>query len=159
MNRTNLQAMRCHLFFSPAEAARLIAATPEHPDGVPEQTWQDWESGRQPIPDYVVERMAELGEWRSDALAATADNIRIQITEKNGMPESVFVIWYDTLEDWLSLPNRQPVMWRLQQSVCAALKGMFGIVKLVGFDASSYRAWLDNRDDTEALRAEWASTV
>ena len=103
--------------------------------------------------------MAELGEWRSDALAATADNIRIQITEKNGMPESVFVIWYDTLEDWLSLPNRQPVMWRLQQSVCAALKGMFGIVKLVGFDASSYRAWLDNRDDTEALRAEWASTV
>ena len=159
MNGIDLQAMRRLLFFSIADAARFIATTPEHSAGVSEQEWQDWENGCQPIPNGVKERMAELCEWRSDALAATADNIRIQITEKNGTPESVFVIWYDTLEDWLSLPNRDPLMWRLQQSVCAALKGMFGIVKLVGFDPVSYRAWLGEREDTEAMRAEWASTV
>ena len=159
MNGIDLQAMRRLLFFTIPDAARFIALTPENPDGISEEEWRDWESGSRPIPGSIAERMAELCEWRSDALAATADNIRIQITEKNGMPESVFVIWYDTLEDWLSLPNRDPLMWRLQQSVCAALKGMFGIVKLVGFDSVSYRAWLGEREDTEAMRAEWASTV
>ena len=39
------------------------------------------------------------------ALDATADNIRVQMKEKGGTPESIFVIWYDNLEDWKSMPR------------------------------------------------------
>ena len=159
MNRTDLQALRRLLFFTIQDAAQFIAATPESPNGVSEASWQAWENGEQPIPSAVIERITDLCEWRSDALAATADNIRIQINEKSGMPDSIFVIWYERLEDWMSLPNREPVMWRLQQSVCAGLKGIYSIVKLVCFDADAYRIWLDQREDSDALRAEWASTL
>ena len=159
MSPTALQALRQLLFFNTQDAARLIAASPTHPQGVTEDTWQQWECGALPIPPEIAERMKELNDWRSDALAATADNIRIQITEKSGMPDSIFVIWYDSLEDWLSLPSRDPIMWRLQQSVCAALMGMFSIVKPVRFDAAGYHAWRGEREDTESLRGEWASTV
>ena len=159
MNPTELKALRQLLFFPEQDAARLIAATSSQPQGVAEDTWLQWESGTQPIPAAVISRIKELNDWRADVLAATADNIRIQITEKSGQPDSIFVIWYDTLEDWLSLPDRDPVMWHLQQSVCAGLKGMYSIVKLVRFDATAYRAWLGGREDGEALRAEWASTV
>lgn len=159
MNRTDLQALRCLLFFTIEDAAKYIAATPEHPDGVSISEWQAWEKGDQPIPREVIERITELCEWRSDALAATADNIRIQINEKSGMPDSIFVIWYERLEDWLSLPNREPVMWRLQQSVCAGLKGMYSIVRLVCFDREAYSTWRGEREDTDSLRAEWASTL
>ncbi|WP_319238662.1 DUF1870 family protein [uncultured Propionivibrio sp.] len=159
MNRTDLQAIRQLLFFTQAEAARHVASTPECPDGVTPDTWQAWEAGTQPIPPHIVERITDLSEWRYGALAATADNVRIQIGEQDGAPDSVFVIWYDNLDDWLSMPGREPVMWRLQQSVCAGLREMYSIVKLVCFDADAYRQWRGERVDSESLRAEWASTV
>ena len=159
MTPTALHALRRLLFFTAQDAARLIASNHNQPEGVSEDTWLQWEAGSLPIPPEISERMIELSDWRSDALAATADNIRIQITEKSGVPDSVFVIWYDTLEDWLSLPNRAPIMWRLQQSVCASLMGMFSIIRLVRFDAEAYRAWRGKQEDTESLRAEWASTI
>jgi hypothetical protein len=159
MTPTALQALRRLLFFTVQDAARLIASNQDQPQSVAEGIWQQWENGTLPIPQEISERMKELSDWRSDALAATAENIRIQITEKSGVPDSVFVIWYDTLEDWLSLPNREPVMWRLQQSVCASLMSMFSILRLVRFDPIAYHAWRDDREDAESLRAEWASTV
>ena len=158
MTPTTLKALRTLFFFTVPEAARHIAASKTEPQGVSKQCWQQWENGEAPIPQSIAARMKELNEWRSLALDATADNIRIQMKEKSGTPEAIFVIWYDTLEDWLTLANRDPAMWRLQQAVCAALLGMFNIVKLVRFDATNYRAWLAGREDVEALRAEWAST-
>lgn len=159
MTPTTLQALRRLLFFTVNDAASILSANQENPQGVPENTWAQWENGSLPIPERITERIRELSNWRVEALAATTDNIRIQITEKAGLPDSIFVIWYDTLEDWLSLPNRDPIMWRLQQSVCASLLGVFDIVKLVRFDANAYRQWRGSREDTESLRAEWASTI
>lgn len=159
MTPTTLQALRRLLFFKIPDAARLIAATPEQPQGVPEQTWQEWECGNQPVPEYVTQKLMELNEWRSAALDATADNIRLQMKEKGGKPDSIFVIWYDSLEDWTSLPNREPVMWRLQQAVCAALMGMFSIIKLVPFNSLAYHTWRSEREDNESLRAEWAASI
>lgn len=158
MTPTTLKGFRRLFFFTIPEAARLIATSKEMPHGVSEQRWREWESGESPIPETLITRIKQLNEWRSLALDATADNIRIQMREKSGTPEAIFVIWYDTLEDWMTLPNRDPAMWRLQQAVCAALLGMFDIVRLVRFDKSNYQSWLAGRDDTEDSRAEWAST-
>ena len=153
MTPTTLQALRRLLFFSREEAAQWIAVP-----AVSEQQWRDWESGSLPLPETIAQRMQELAEWRSTALAATADNIRRQIREKGGVPEAIIILWYERREDWTSLPHREPVMWRVQQSVCAALLGMFHTIQPVPFDATAYSLWLDGRDDSESLRAEWAST-
>lgn len=159
MTPTTLQALRRLLFFSRQEAALLVAASAECPQGVSDQQWQRWENGEQPIPVDLARKITELVDWRATALAATADAIRQQIKDKGGIPEAVFIIWYDSLDDWKSLPNRDPLMWRIQQAVCAALAGMFSTVCLVRFDAAAYAAWLTGRDDTESMRAQWASST
>ena len=158
MTPTMLKGLRRLFFFTVPEAARFITTSHDAPQGTSEQRWQEWENGGSPIPESLISRMKELNEWRSLALDATADNIRIQMREKGGAPKTIFVIWYDTLDDWMTLPKRDPVMWRLQQSVCAALLGTFDTVKLVRFDMANYQNWLSGREDSEALRAEWAST-
>lgn len=157
MTPTTLQALRRLLFLTRKDASLFIAANPERPEGVSEPEWAQWENGERPIPENIAQRITELVDWRSTALAATADAIRQQIKDK-GVPESVFIIWYENLEDWKSLPNREPVMWRIQQSVCAALASMFSTICLVPFNAEAYSLWLNGREDTESLRAEWASS-
>ncbi|MBS1228821.1 MAG: hypothetical protein H6R17_2098 [Proteobacteria bacterium] len=156
MTPTTLVALRRLLFFTTQEAALFVAASSERPQGVSDQQWRQWEDGEQPIPADLARRITELVDWRSTALAATADTIRQQIKDK-GVPEAVFIIWYERLDDWKSLPNREPLMWRLQQAVCAALAGMFSTVRLVAFDAAAYTGWLAGRDDSESMRAQWAS--
>lgn len=158
MTPTTLQALRRLLFFTRKDASLFIATSPERPQGVSEQEWNQWEEGELPIPENIAQRITELVDWRSTALAATADTIRQQIKDK-GVPESVFIIWYENLEDWESLPNREPVMWRLQQAVCAALAGMFSTVCLVPFNSAAYSVWLDGREDSEPMRAQWASST
>lgn len=155
MTPTTLQALRRLLFLTSSEAALFVATNAEH---VSEQQWQRWESGDQPIPADLALKITELVDWRATALAATADTIRQQIKDK-GIPEAVFIIWYEKLDDWKSLPNRDPLMWRLQQAVCAALAGMFSTVCLVPFNAAAYAVWLADRDDTESMRAQWASST
>ena len=158
MTPTTLQALRRLLFLSPQEAALFVAASSEQPQGVSDRQWQQWENGEQPVPADLARKITELVDWRSTALAATADTIRQQIKDK-GIPEAVFIIWYESLDDWKSLPNRDPLMWRLQQAVCAALAGMFSTVCLVPFNAAAYTAWLAGRDDSESMRAQWASST
>ena len=153
MNPTTLQAIRRLLFFTCAEAAQWIAVPP-----VSEELWCRWEDGSATPPEAVTQRLQELNDWRSTALAATSDNIRQQIREKGGVPEAIIILWYQRLEDWTSLPHREAVMWRIQQSVCAALLGMFNTLKPIPFDAEEYCRWSNGREDSESLRAEWVST-
>lgn len=152
MTPTKLQAARRLLFLSVVEAARFVTA-PE----VTEKQWQSWESGDASIPDDVAQRITELLEWRSNALAATAESIRQQIRNQGGVPETILILWYERFDDWMSLPDREAVMWRVQQSVCASLLDMFSTVVPVPFDRAVYDRWLDGREDSEALRAKWAS--
>ena len=153
MTPTTCHALRRLLFFSCDESARFIAPSP-----LSEEQWHELEHGNDPIPEDIAQRIVELVEWRSVALAAMADTIRQQIKD-NGVPETIFILWYNRLEDWISLPERKPVMWRIQQSVCAALAGMFQTVRLVPFDMDGYVQWLNGREDTESMRSEWASSV
>ncbi len=152
MSPTTLKALRQLLFFTAEEAARFIPA-----DAVSEQQWRSWELGEQTVPENVKQRILELVDWRTTAQAAMADAIRQQMMEK-GVPESILVIWYDRLEDWQSLPNREASVWRVQQSVCASLAAMFQTLRLVAFDANAYRQWRGGREDSESTRTEWASS-
>jgi len=71
--------------------------------------------------------------------------------------------WYDTPDGWLSLPGRAPVMWRPQQSVCAAICAICPNIRLIPFDRESFDAWRReeccSEADSEALRGRWAASI
>lgn len=147
MNNIELEAARRLLFFSLPEAAAQLG-------GVSEQAWRRWEAGSRSIPADIVAMMARLLEWREKVIMTSADKIA-------SSPENtrVILIWYASLADWVAAPQREPHMWRPQQSVCADLLGRFpATIRLVRFNPATYAAWLSGRPDSEALRAAWAST-
>jgi hypothetical protein len=143
-----LEAARRLLFFSPPEAASMVSDTSE-------QAWRRWESGARKVPDDVVSRMKELIEWRQAAIDATVKQISAA-----PMEAAIALIWYESLDDWATLPGREPAFWRPQQSVCAAVFAEFpGRLRLVRFDVPEYSAWLGGRKDSETMRGQWAAVV
>lgn len=155
MTPTTLQALRRLLFYTRQEAALLVAASPERPNGVTDRAWRQWEDGDRPIPADVERNLTALAAWRETALSAAAAAIREQAARR-GAAEAATVIWYECIDDWISLPGREPAMFRPQQSVCAALAAQPG-VRLARFDLPAYAKWLAGRPDNETNRAAWAA--
>ncbi len=148
MKSFELEAARRLLFFSPPEAASMVSDTSE-------QAWRRWESGSRKVPDDVAQRMTELIEWRQAAINATVKQISAAPKEA-----SIALVWYDSLDDWATLPGREPTLWRPQQSVCAAVLAEFpGRLRLVRFDPPAYSVWLAGRNDSETMRGQWAAAV
>lgn len=148
MKPYELEALRRLLFFSPPEAAALIG-------GVAEQTWRRWEAGRRAVPADVAGRLRDLADWRLAAIDAAARQVAAAPATA-----SVALVWYNTLDDWATLPGREPALWRPQQSVSAALLAEFSErIAMVRFDAPAYANWLAGRDDGEHMRAVWASSA
>ncbi len=156
MTPTTLQALRRLLFYTRQEAALVVAASPERPHGVSDRAWRQWEDGDRTIPANVAHNIAALAVWRETALAGALAAIR-EKAAKRGAPQRVDLVWYETMDGWISLPSREPVLFRPQQSVVAALAAAVPAVRLVAFDGPAYSAWLAGRADSEALRAAWAS--
>ena len=148
MKSFELEAGRRLLFFSPPEAASMVSDTSE-------QAWRRWESGSRKVPDDVAQRMTDLIEWRQAAINATVKQISAAPKEA-----SIALVWYDSLDDWATLPGREPTLWRPQQSVCAAVLAEFpGRLRLVRFDPPAYSVWLAGRNDSETMRGQWAAAV
>jgi hypothetical protein len=146
MNHSELEAARRLLFFSLAEAAALLG-------GVSEQAWRRWEAGSRPIPPDVVEAVESLMIWRDSALSESLKQIE-------AAPDATrcALIWYSTLDDWDTLPDSEPILWRPHQSVVAQLASMTpDRTRLVAFDLSAYHAWLGSRADSSVLRSQWAT--
>jgi len=146
MKNFEIEALRRLLFFSIPEAAALIG-------GVSEQAWRRWEGGIRAVPADVAGRIGDLIAWRLAAIDAAV----CQIAAAPGGAD-VRLLWYHSLDDWATLPGREPVLWRPQQSVIATLAGEFpGRVALVRFSGPAYAAWLAGRPDNETARSQWAA--
>ena len=111
MDKTRLQALRRLLFLSRQEAAQWVAAGPDRPNGVTDRSWRMWEDGTRTIPDDVAETIERLVEWRASAIKAQSPTRNRART----------LVWYDTLDAWLSVPGNTALLWRPQQSVCSAI--------------------------------------
>lgn len=148
MTPTTLQALRRLLFFSRPEAAELVG-------GVTERSWNFWESGDRPIPADVIERINDLVLWRESAIHAATHQILDADIPAN---TDVYLVWYDKLDDWMSLPGRKPELWRPQCSVVAQICADIDAIA-VPFDAHDYQNWLDKRADSESMRAQWATLL
>lgn len=148
MTPATLQALRRLLFFSIEEAALLIG-------DVSPRSWQYWERGERTIPDDVIETVQRLCAWRAQAIAGAEGSIR-DLQARHGQQTESVLVWYQTLDDWATLPAREPLLWRPQCSVVAELAARHG-ARLVVFDGPAYRQWLGCRKDVESLRAAWAA--
>ena len=70
MNNEELIAIRTFLNLDiDAEAARLLAADEEHPNGVNRRSWQRWEKGEFNIPDGLELNIEKIKKRRADILA------------------------------------------------------------------------------------------
>lgn len=148
MKSFEIEALRRLLFFSVPEAAALIG-------GVSEQAWRRWEAGSRAVPDDISNRLWSLAVWRDSAIYAARHQVQDAPAEA-----VVALIWYATLDDWASLPGREPALWRPQQSAVAALSAeLSGLVVLVPFDGLAYAAWLAGRPDNETARSQWAAEM
>ena len=145
-----LQALRRLLFFSVPEAATLIGQ-------VTERSWRMWEHGERTIPQDVQQAIVDLCQWRAQALA-TAEKKIAEIQGRHGPAASVALLWYQSLDDWATLPGREPAQWRPQCSVVAELVARHD-AQLVAFDGPAYRQWLGHRKDSEQLRGAWAASI
>lgn len=153
MTPQTLQALRRLLFFSRQEAALLVAASDTRPRGVSDRAWRQWEAGEFAVPSDVALRINRLSEWRQAAIDAAVKQV-----SSAPFGSDIALVWYEALDDWATIPGREPVLWRPQQSVCAALLAEFpGRCRLVPFDAPAYAAWLGSCQDYETMRGQWAS--
>lgn len=123
--------------------------------GVSARSWQYWERGERRIPDDVIETMRRLCAWRQQAIAMTDAQMRT-LQDRYGGGHGMTLVWYPTLDDWLTLPGREPLFWRPHCSVVAELAARHG-AQVIAFDRADYTAWLSGRADSEAMRSQWAA--
>ena len=111
MTGHELQALRRLLFFTPAEAARRIAADDQRPDGVEERTWNRWEAGQRPVPENIAAGMLALVKWRGTELA------RLRQELQRARSGALLLPWPAEVDDW----TRGRLTWRPYQSAVAQL--------------------------------------
>ena len=168
LSNIQLKAIRQLLFFTIEEAAAMVAATAEKPQGVHPALWMDWEQGNKKIPDYIEDTLVDLLDFRLAAIETATEKLQqdgdedeyedMDEDEDDSDEPTLVAIWYDKVEDFTSLPGCDPILWKPQCSVVAELIGTFG-ADAVPFNAKVYKEWLGNRKDTDSLRAQWAASV
>ena len=121
MDKSRLQALRRLLFLSRQEAALWVAAGADRPQGVTDRSWRMWEGGTRNIPDDVADNIERLSVWRTAAIKAQSPSGR--------GAKLVILPWFDSLDSWLAAGN-EAILWRPQQSVCAAICAAFDSVRL-----------------------------
>jgi len=156
MSPIQLSAIRQLLFFSVQEAASLIAATQEEPNGVSAALWSEWEAGKKRIPPYIEDTLVELLDYRLDAIEAASEPLDDEDEEDH--EANIVALWYSSIEDFTSLPGYDPLFWRPQCSVVAELIATFG-ADAVEFDKTAYRHWLGDKEDNEPQRSNWAASI
>jgi len=151
MNGPTLKALRNLLFFTMDEASHLIG-------NVQLRSWQYWEAGQRPIPADVIEKITSLAKWRGQAVTAGAQAIEGMLSQLP--PDAEFdpigLVSYASVEDWMTLPDREPVLWKPHCSVIAEMCACLP-VQVVIFDGPAYAKWLAGRDDNETMRSHWAA--
>jgi hypothetical protein len=151
MTPTTLKAFRSLLFYSPAEAAIFVG-------NVSEAIWTAYEEGELSVPEEVASRIEDLIQWREGKLSTaeqTFSRFKTVLPEEFEL-EMPVLVWYPTLDDWMTLPGREPVMWRPRCSVIAELCARYKAT-VVRFNGPAYAAWLAGRPDGETMRGIWAA--
>ncbi|MFZ6655951.1 DUF1870 family protein [Undibacterium sp. TJN19] len=152
MNGPTLKALRSLLFFTMDEAAIFVGG------GVSLRSWQYWEAGNRPVPPDVAESVGELAQWRVKAVAAANASVAQALSElpDDANVDPIRLVSYASVEDWMTLPGREPVLWKPNCSVIAEICARHH-AQIIVFDGPAYSKWLAGRHDDESMRGQWAA--
>jgi len=128
--------------------------------GVSTRSWSYWETGERTIPQDVIRTMQSLLAWRAKAIYEShqaIDHMR-SLVPPEARDTPVALVWYASMDDWCSLPDREPIMWRPQQAVVSELIASANCFA-VQFDLPAYATWLAGRADNEQMRSQWAASI
>ena len=104
MNNKELKALRLILTLEPGEAAR-------HVGNKDIRTWQRWESGVTPVPQYVIDLMDDYNQLRDNLLETRYTEYRTKGTR-------IQLNFYLSLDEFeAATGKRDVVMWRITNSV------------------------------------------
>lgn len=115
------------------------------------RTAQRWADGSYAVPADIQEAVGGLIAAQAQAANATLGRIAMHENAR------VAVVVYrddDDARDWTDWPcagAHAAVLRRLLESGAE--------LALIPFDPDAYSAWLHGREDTRAVRAEWAATA
>jgi DNA-binding XRE family transcriptional regulator len=139
------------LWLSQSEAADWL--------GVSKRTLQEWESGGEPVP---VKRREQL-----DELTATfwglVGKATAQALDASPRPDVVALVCYTNDRDYLEAVDRceqlptSKLHRMLLHEVAQAIEQGGIPVALVAFNHVAYADWLGTRQDSPAMRAQWAA--
>jgi len=151
MRNIELEALRRLLFFSVPEAAECIGDCRE-------RSWRKWESGDRGVPDDVADRIRLMIKWRGQAIQAMVESIADGERASGVIPENIVLVWYDSVDDWITLDGRESALFRPQCSVIAEVAAAYKC-NIVVFNPAGYFDWLDGHGwkDSEQMRGQWAA--
>ena len=97
----NIKLLRLALHMNTAQAARYLAARPDHPNGVSETTWNRWENGVKTLPDDMQEHLSKIADNLAYCLDCTcqlprADEGGVGLFYHSIQPENMSYIEYKT---------------------------------------------------------------
>lgn len=132
MTPATLRALRDLMFLTAEDAARLLAAGDERPDGVQPRSWMAWERGEKPIPGDVAVRVRTAWAARQTILAGERQRIADD-DARFGAERIVTAVYYQRPDRW---PG-DPLSWRLHCSALAELAATDERVELVSATEAS----------------------
>ena len=135
MNGHTLGALRQFLHYSVPEAARLLAASEQRPQGVQERTWRHWESERVPVPLDMAERVREVLDWRADALGTAVKVLREQLAGLEA--DATIELWLPASAEVYVASGAEAWQWRPYCSIVAELAAMDTRIELVADSGSA----------------------
>ncbi len=126
------------------------------------RTAQYWEEGRRVVPPSVEAALEAIDQMLEASVEQALEQVDTLIAE-GSVPDEITLIRYRTDEHlWEFRPDMRPLPSSTHAAMLARLRRALrarGITTFIEFmKPDEYRHWLGMRADTEATRAEWAST-
>ena len=127
--------------------------------GVPLPTVDRWESGRTEVPEKAVDLLRDLDshfERMANDLAAD-----IQLIDESERVSNLLCFGSNS-EFWRYMPATRPMPFTAHNYVMLRTQTKLAedgyVAGLVFMDRDAYSAWLDGRQDSDALRQEWTDS-
>lgn len=126
------------------------------------RTVQHWDVGSRVVPSSVEDMLEAIDQTLEATVAQALEQVDSLVDHGSG-PDEIVLIRYRTDEDlWRFRPDMQPLPASTHAAMLARLRRALrarGIQTTIEFmKPDEYMQWLGDRPDTEATRAEWASS-
>lgn len=128
------------------------------------RTAQYWESGHTGVPEDVAAMLTALDDQVWSIVAQGLEQIKAAADSNEGLPEEVVLIRYRSDADlWAFHPEFEPIPASTHAMLVSRMRRKLweiGVPSVIQYmSPKEYSAWLEGREDSDVLRAEWAASL